>query len=116
MSNDCTKSIWKSVADGARWLDQRCPVWHQHIDTVELDLNYPSVCILGQLGNQQLTPRFWELCRTLRCEDVGGLLAEYGFTRPDIESDEEEDICWTTLNEAWRKEIQKRRSADGECA
>lgn len=103
----------KSAANGALWLDKCCPAWHKHINISCLNLRLPSKCILGQLSEQRLAPDFHSMCYRLSCGTSGSnALSEHGFTRPDVETGDESNAVWASLNVAWVREIDIRRAKD----
>lgn len=97
---------------GAEWLDQRCPEWYHHVESQTLNLKFPVSCVLGQLSSQHLAPSFYTLEQLLDCSTTGGVLAAYGFTRPEFKTSEQDDAYWEALTAAWNHEINNRRARD----
>lgn len=100
------QQISDSAARGAAWLDKHCPKWWEHIDILELKMNNSSVCILGQLGKQGITPSFGGM----ELLAGKGSVTEFGFATPTYPADRgfNSPGHWTQLDGAWKREITNR--------
>ena len=89
------------AAAGARFLDERNPGWENRINTETLSIASGSNCALGQV--------YGSYSRGLEATGTATQSASLGFAAfggHGITVDEE----YRLLTEAWRKEVQDRRS------
>lgn len=132
---DYTPEIaYKAAAKGAKLMDQLCPGWTLLLDVQALELEEPSMCILGQTAHcvtkgESESGHFYSYQSALDrvVEEVNkrrrvhftnsiALSIENGFCivwEDDMgdecgEQEEENEARWEMLNIAWRQEISNR--------
>jgi len=98
------------IRRSALLLDRDRPDWYRKINVPKFDMSDCTACVLGQLTDAKRKGLLWE-----------GVLAEAGldehtaclrgFSLGDDLTDTE-DVDYTHLEQAWLREIYKRRTAD----
>lgn len=101
-------SAKERAAEGAWWLDQLYPGWHNHINLLKLDINNSYLCVGAQL-DQHLYPYMAGTSWTRPLHNIPRHVVNAAFVGKST------DRTWyggDRLNRAWRKEIKRRRKDD----
>lgn len=97
--------IDERVAKGAAWLDEHCPNWITRIDLELLDIELPTLCVLGQSFG--LDNGGW--IRLMDKHDMSQYeQCCFGFeSKHAIDADNK--VEYDYLTEAWTEYIENRR-------
>lgn len=97
------KMYGPAVANGIKFLDEKYPGWWEKVDTDQLDMGWPALCICGQVGVT---------------EDGMDMSGQHGFFANDNNFTEfmksngitrYDDINKAVLKSVWVERINRRR-------
>lgn len=105
----------EAVANGAQFLDERFPGWHQLIDKESLDLQSCEACVAGQLGRslgRSALPLVMLDFSPLLGFDSLCCYVDVADDEADDPTDEQIEESYRDLDREWLKAIDARLKAD----
>lgn len=100
--------VRRRVRNSAKLLDERLPTWPHLIDLGTLDMTRMDCCVLGQLEAQDFDATWEQMLDRLGLTELQA--CQRGFNLGD-EKTATDEVSYDDLEEFWRAEIVKRRTA-----